>query len=207
MNSKVSIDDFKVITRGLLAAYPRSNFIPNEFTFNLWYKALCDIPYPVLNRASYRYIQSNVYPPTIADIRAVAMDMTVDAGTEASQEWDRLLRALGMAYAPESEAVWEGLPPITKLVVGGYSAFRAWGNTDTSSLESVQRPMFIKRYEEYKQREQREMSVQEAVRVPLPSIESREVKAIEHDTRAGTGVPAPKDLMDKMRRRLGGTVE
>lgn len=206
--SRISIDDFRVITRGLLSAYPRDNFIPNEFTFNLWYKALCDIPYPVLNRAAYRYIQSHTYPPTIADIRSAAMDMTVETGTEASQEWDRLLRALGMAYAPESETVWEGLPLITKLVVGGYATFKAWGNTDTSSLESVQRPMFIKRYEEYKKREQREMAMQASVRMTLPSVEAREVKAIGQDTHAAQGVPAPKDRMEELRKRLlGGTVE
>ena len=84
----------------------------------------------------------------------------------ASQAWDQLLRALRNAYAPESERIWNELPEITKQIVGGYATFRAWGNTETASLETVQRPMFMKRFEELQSRIRKEAAVDEKFREP-----------------------------------------
>ena len=181
MNNRINIEDFRQIMHVLTAAYPNSKLIPDEFTFNLWYTRLQDIPYLTLKRAADNYIMTNRYAPTIADMRTYAQDMDVAFDMLAAQAWDQLLRALRMSYAPESEQVWKELPEITKQCVGGYSTFRAWGNTDTASLESVQRPMFIKRYEVYQSRERKELSVPEGLRKkPLPSISGSEHTAIEY---------------------------
>jgi len=197
--------------RALSAAYPRDNFIPDEYSFNLWYTRLQDIPYLTLKRAADNYIMTNRYAPTIADMRTYAQDMDVAFDMLAAQAWDQLLRALRMSYAPESEQVWKELPEITKQCVGGYSTFRAWGNTDTASLESVQRPMFIKRFEVYQSRERKELSVPEGLRKkPLPSLSGSEHKAIEaklmeqpKSTRQPSGKSRADDLAE-LRKRLYG---
>lgn len=206
MNNKISVQDFRTIVRALSAAYPRDNFIPDEYSFNLWYTRLQDIPYLTLKRAADNYIMTNRYAPTIADMRTYAQDMDVAFDMLAAQAWDQLLRALRMSYAPESEQVWNDLPEITKQCVGGYATFRAWGNTDTASLESVQRPMFVKRFEVYQSRERKELSVPEGLRKkPLPTVETMAgtQKAIEADTEKRESVPAPADRMKKLRERLG----
>ena len=206
MNNRINIEDFRQIIHVLTAAYPNSKLIPDEFTFNLWYTRLQDIPYLTLKRAANNYIMTNRYAPTIADMRTYAQDMDVAFDMLAAQAWDQLLRALRMSYAPESEQVWKELPEITKQCVGGYSTFRAWGNTDTASLESVQRPMFIKRYEVYQSRERKELSVPEGLRKkPLPSISGSEHTAIEEKpvTPDKNRTEAPADKMAELRRRLG----
>lgn len=206
MNNKISVQDFRTIVRALSAAYPRDNFIPDEYSFNLWYTRLQDIPYLTLKRAADNYIMTNRYAPTIADMRTYAQDMDVAFDMLAAQAWDQLLRALRMSYAPESEQVWNDLPEITKQCVGGYATFRTWGNTDTASLESVQRPMFVKRFEVYQSRERKELSVPEGLRKkPLPTVETMAgtQKAIEADTEKRESVPAPADHMKKLRERLG----
>lgn len=206
MNNKISVQDFRTIVRALSAAYPRDNFIPDEYSFNLWYTRLQDIPYLTLKHAADNYIMTNRYAPTIADMRTYAQDIDVAFDMLAAQAWDQLLRALRMSYAPESEHVWNDLPEITKQCVGGYATFRAWGNTDTASLESVQRPMFVKRFEVYQSRERKELSVPEGLRKkPLPTVETMAgtQKAIEADTEKRESVPAPSDHMKKLRERLG----
>lgn len=205
MKNKLSIEDFRVIVRGLQAAYTRDNFIPNEYTFNLWYTALQDIPYPSLNRASTSYIMSNRFPPTIADIRQLAYDLTSQPDELPSAAWNQLLRALRMSYAPNSEDVWNQLPDITKKVVGGYATFRAWGNTELSALESVQRPMFVKRFEEYTQRAREAAAIPQALRKPQQALPEPPAKpAIEDRRRTGESVQAPQAMMKRLREKLGG---
>ena len=165
-----------------------------------------DIPYPTLHRALLNYIMTNRYAPTIADMRAYVQDMETALETLASQAWDQLLRALRDAYAPNSEEVWNGLPETIKQCVGGYATFRAWGNTDTGALESVQRPMFMKRFEVFQKRDRTEARVPEGLRKkPLPMISTMAgvQKAIEADIEKQEAVSAPADKMEQLRKRLG----
>jgi hypothetical protein len=124
--------------------------------------------------------------------------------TIPSAAWNQLVRALRRSYAPDSEQVWEQLPDITKMIVGGYSAFRQWGNMSVESLESVQRPMFIKRFEEYQRREMQNMSIPASVRVPQPTLPAEPKREQIEQKHTGGGVEAPADLMQKMRERLKG---
>ena len=208
MKNKLSIEDFRTLVRALQAAYTRESFIPNEYTFNLWYTTLQDIPYPSLNKACQNYIMTNKFPPTIADIRQLAYDMSAQPEELSSQAWNQLLRALREAYAPNSEQVWEQLPEITKNIVGGYATFRAWGNTELSALESVQRPMFLKRYEEMQYRVRREAAIPEPIRKPLPSLTSSEHTAIEYKSEEQPKEPAKPsgrskaDDLAELRKRL-----
>lgn len=206
MRNRLGIEDFRTIIRGLQAAFPRDNFIPNEYTFNLWYTTLQDIPYPSLLKASQNYIMTNRFPPTIADLRQLAYDMSVKPDVLASQAWNQLLRALRMSYAPDSRDVWEQLPEITKQCVGGYATFRAWGNTELSALESVQRPMFVKRYEEIQYRTRREDAVPEAIRKPLPTLadEHLAIESIEKPQDKSGSVECPQDRLAELRKKLGG---
>jgi hypothetical protein len=210
LNNKISVQDFRTIVRALSAAYPRDNFIPDEYSFNLWYTRLQDIPYITLKRAADNYIMTNRFAPTIADMRSYAQDMDVAFDMLAAQAWDQLLRALRMSYAPESEQVWNELPDVTKQCVGGYATFRAWGNTENSSLESVQRPMFIKRFEELQKRVRKEGSAQERFREPLPSLMTAEQKTIDYRPETPDKAPAKPsgrsraDDLAELRKRLSG---
>ena len=118
------------------------------------------------------------------------------------------MRALRNAYAPESERIWNELPDITKQIVGGYATFRAWGNTETASLESVQRPMFVKRFEELQNRIRKEGAVMERFREPLPSLSGSEHTAIEYKAETEDREPAKPsgrsraDDLAELRKRL-----
>lgn len=202
MQNRITMDDFKVIVKILKAAYPRDNFIPNEYTFNLWYKALQDIQYPTLNKAATNYIMTNKFPPTIADIRSLSYRLTNRPDMMASAAWNQLLRALRQSYSPEAETVWEQLPERTRLIVGGFTTFRAWGNTSLESLESVQRPMFIKRWEEYQRREMTQAAIPAGLRTPQPAIEQAPRAQIEDKQEHGDGVEAPVDMMKALKERL-----
>ena len=202
MKNRISLDDFKVVIKGLTTAYPQQSFIKDEYALNLWYTALQDIPYPTLNKAATNYIMTHRFPPTIADLRELSYRLSNSAPIMAPNAWNQLIRALRQAYAPNSENIWDQLPDITKQIVGGYSTFRQWGNTSLETLEGVQRPMFIKRFEEYQHREMTAAITPAGVRLPQPALpDTPKVEQIEQKKEGG-GVEAPADMMKALRERL-----
>ena len=202
MRNRVSFDDFKTVAKGLTTAYPQQNFLKDEYALNLWYTALQDIPYPTLNKAATNYIMTHRFPPTIADLRELSYRLSNSAPMMAPNAWNQLIRALRQAYAPNSKDIWDQLPDITKQIVGGYSTFRQWGNTSLETLEGVQRPMFIKRFEEYQHREMTAAITPASVRPPQPALpETPKHEQIEQKKEGG-GVEAPADMMKALRERL-----
>ena len=175
-------------------------------TIRLWTMTLQDVPFNDASYALVAWFQTEHWAPLPSDIRAKVYNLKTGPDALASQAWEQLLRALRNAYAPESEKVWEELPEATKTIVGGYATFKAWGNTETTSLESVQRPMFIKRFEELQARNRKEGAAQPKFREPIPALPNAcpEQMIPQIEDQSGNGVPAPEDRMKKLRERLGG---
>ena len=204
MKTTISLDDFRTVIRGLSAAYTSNDFIPNEYTFNLWYKALHDIDYVTLNKAAQAYMMTNKFPPTIADIRRIAFDLVLPADEIAAEEWQRLMKALGQAGRPDAMEYWKALPEITREIVGGFSEFREWSLLPITDLMTVHRPMFIKRYEERMKRKRLTAPLPVQLRNPERMLEEHLPPLIENrkqpPTRQGTAAPA--DMIEKLRERL-----
>ena len=177
-------------------------------TIKLWTGTLQDISFTEASYALVSWFQTEHWPPLPADIRAKVYNLNTEPDVLASQAWDQLLRALRNAYAPESERIWNELPDITKQIVGGYATFRAWGNTETASLESVQRPMFVKRFEELQSRIRKEGAVMERFREPIPALQGSEHTAIEYKAEEQPKEPAKPsgrlraDDLAELRKRL-----
>ena len=204
MKATTSLEDFRTIMGALIAAYPRDNFIPNEYTFTLWYSALHDLGYPVLNRAAQSYIMANKFPPTIADIRQLAYDLDAPADALAAEEWARLMKALGQAGSPDAVERWKKLPEVTREIVGGFSEFREWSLLPATDLMTVQRPMFIKRFEERTKQKRLSAPLPIQLRKPERTLEEHLPPLIEdrQDQKTGRGTAAPADLIAKLRERL-----
>lgn len=201
MVNRLSKDDFKIVMASLKSAYP--NWSIDQHGVNLWYSTLQDIPYPTLNKAALNYVMTHKFAPTIADLRELSYRLSTDAPMLAPAAWNQLIRALRQAYSPDSEMYWDQLPDLTKKIVGGYTTFRQWGNTSLETLESVQRPMFIKRFDEYQRREMVDKITPVSVRPPQTAIPETPQKNLIEEKKQG-GVEAPEELMKKLRERLGG---
>lgn len=201
MVNRLSKDDFKIVMASLKSAYP--NWSIDQHGVNLWYSTLQDIPYPTLNKAALNYVMTHKFAPTIADLRELSYRLSTDAPMLAPAAWNQLIRALRQAYSPDSEMYWEQLPDLTKKIVGGYTTFRQWGNTSLETLESVQRPMFLKRFEEYQRREMMDKITPISIRPPQTAIpETPQRNLIEE--RKSEGVEAPEEMLRKLKERLKG---
>ena len=214
MQNRITLADFSVVIRGLKAVYTNKDFIPDEVTLNVWYRALQDIDYPTLDRAAQSYMMSNHYAPQISDLRDYAYNLTAPADDLAAEEWARLMKALGYAGLPDNEAFgyWERLPEVTKEIVGGFSEFKAWANTPTVDLMSVQRPMFIKRFEEKSRILRSRGSVPSGLAPPIKQLTAETAAMLED--RSNTGRPnsgeraemseKTQKLIDEFKRKMNG---
>lgn len=66
-------EQLAAILRGISAAYPRSEWTAD--TVSAYSTHLADLPAELVAAAARRWIQSERYPPTIADVRRVATDI------------------------------------------------------------------------------------------------------------------------------------
>lgn len=198
--------EFKQILAGIQCAYPRYAVVTTDEAFKLWYASLKDIDAVALKKATQQHIMTNPYPPAISELRQRAFNLTAPADDIAAAEWDRLMRSLSRAHSPEGHEVWESLPTLTKELVGGFHSFLAWSSTPTEQLESVQRPMFIKRFETKTAQNRQQASAPVQLRDPQRQLETKPVQQIEEheNPEPGEKIGAPPELMRSLRQRLFG---
>ena len=72
-------EEFKILVKAMKAVYAQPTFIPDKDAFDVWYGLLQDLPYEQANLAIQKYMTSERFPPTIADIRTKATEIIAPA--------------------------------------------------------------------------------------------------------------------------------
>lgn len=68
--------EFSLFSMALKAYYPRENLLPSKESMQLWHKQLEDIPYQVAEASLNKWVATNKWSPSIADIREMALGVT-----------------------------------------------------------------------------------------------------------------------------------
>lgn len=140
-------EEFKVLVKGMKAVYAQATFIPDQDAFNIWYELLKDIPYSQANVAVQKYMLTEKFPPTIADIRAKAVEIVEsrDSSMSELEAWALVRKAIGNSgYHAEEE--FEKLPEACKRAVGTPQNLREWAVMDSDAVATVEQSHFIKSY-------------------------------------------------------------
>lgn len=106
-------EEWTTLVKALKSVYTSPNFLPDEWSVKLWYSMLKDIPYEVLNIGIQRYIGTNRYPPTIADLRASISPKEQDW----SEAWEEVKRAVRMYGSYNEAKALESMSPFTREIV------------------------------------------------------------------------------------------
>lgn len=113
MNKK----EFATFTMALKTYYPRENLLPNEQAMELWFSQLQDIPFEVAQAGLQKWVATNKWSPSIADIREMYASITQGELPDWGDAWDEVQRAIRyFGHYREDEAM-ESLSPLTKKVV------------------------------------------------------------------------------------------
>lgn len=143
-------DEFKVLVKGMKAIYSQPTFIPDQDAFNMWFALIGDLPYEVCNVSVQKYMLTNKFPPTVADIRELASNVVNGDPLSWGEAWERALTAVRRYGSYNQAEALNSLDPVTRKCVDsiGYMTLCMSENI------MVERAHFQKIFEVMSKREQ-----------------------------------------------------
>lgn len=211
----MTFKEFGIIADAIKTYFPRDNVLPTENAMSLWYDGLKDLSYPIVNIALKKYVQTNKFAPTIADIReqAALLDkQNQNYELNETKAWSIVWKAIcNSGYHAEEE--FEKLPPIIQKTVGSPAQLREWamledidGNTITVLQSNFQRTF---RVEQKRENDRQKLSpeirklLKSALENPKIETQQRELTVSEERMIAEKrAVQAPEGFMEEVKRRL-----
>ena len=109
--------EFAIFASALRTYYPKENILPNAQAMELWFKQLSDIPYNVAEVTLNKWVATNKWSPSIADIREQATGITQGEAKEWGEAWQDVLRAIRLYGSYQELEALESLDEITRKVV------------------------------------------------------------------------------------------
>jgi hypothetical protein len=147
--------EFSIFASALRTYYPREKLLPNEQAMELWYNQLKDIPYKVAEASLNKWVATEKWSPSIADIRQTATEMVSTTSYDWGDGWeqvDKAIKKYGMYN--EAEAL-ESMDAITRQAVQRLG----FKNICTSDNYQADRANFRMIYEKLAEREKKENQV------------------------------------------------
>lgn len=132
-------EEFMVIAKTLKAVYTDPKFLPDMDALNIWYMFMQDLDYRTISNAIAKYISTNKWPPTVADIRGMAVEVTAPPEDTLGEleAWALVQKAIrNGTYGAERE--FEELPPIVQKAVGDPSNIREWAQAEDDAKTVIQ---------------------------------------------------------------------
>lgn len=109
----MNYNEFKAIAKILKSTYTSERFLPDKDAMNVWFTMLEDLPIEVVKPTVQKYMLTEKFPPTIADIRGLAVEATDGKQADWGEGWQEVKRAISRyGCSRESEAL-DSLSPTT----------------------------------------------------------------------------------------------
>lgn len=158
--------EFATFAMALKTYYPKEGLLPNEQALELWYKQLQDIDYKVAEAALNKWVATNKWSPTIADIREQAAAISTGDIPDWGDGWEQVLRAIRLYGSYEPQKALDSMDGLTRKCVERLG-FR---NICMSENISADRANFRMMYETLAERQKKEMQLPAATRTLISSI-------------------------------------
>ena len=144
-----------------------NNLLPNEAAMELWFRELQDIPFPVAEAALQKWVHTEKWSPSIAELRAMAASVIHGEQLTWGESWERFKMAV-RRYGRDGEAkAMESLDPLSRQCakILGYRQFCVSDEND----EMTHRAHYQRIFESLAEREK----TQQQVALPLQKIIER----------------------------------
>ena len=169
-------EQFKILCKGMKAVYTQATFLPDADAFNIWFALLGDLEYPILNAAIQKYMLTNKFPPTIADLREIATTIQIGDVPDWGEGWEKVLQAIRhFGYYRESEAM-QTMDSLTQTCVKRLG----WRNLCMSENSNQDRANFRMIYEQLAERTKKEATLPISLNNTIKQLNAAAVKQIEN---------------------------
>ena len=165
--------EFGAFASAIRTYYPREQILPNNEAMTLWYRELHDIPAAVAEAALRKWVATNKWSPSIADIRELAATVQNGELPDWGEGWKQVCAAITRyGYMGQRQAL-ESMDELTRECVRRLG----WQSLCMSTNATADRANFRQCYETLAKREQTSrqlaLPLQQAInRLQLRSTES-----------------------------------
>lgn len=109
--------EFSLFAMALKTYYPREQILPNQQAMELWFREICDIPYNVAEMALRKWVATNKWSPSIADIREMTSGIVNGDPMTWGESWEKALNAVRRFGSYNKGAALDSLDPLTRKCV------------------------------------------------------------------------------------------
>jgi hypothetical protein len=184
----VTPKEFSSFVMALRTYYSKENILPNEQAIKLWYEELKDIPSFVADAALRKWVATNKWSPTIAEIRATATEIQTGDDITWGESWRKLKDAVRRFGIDREQEALASFDPITRKVVQ-YFGYREFCISSTDE-EMAQRAHFQRIFETVSQREKTDNSLPPELREAIGMIQQN-----NGQNRIGSGLTQIKGII------------
>lgn len=167
--------EFATFAAALRTYYPKEQLLPNQQAMELWFRELQDIPYQVAETALRKWVATNKWSPSIAEIREAVTGITKERIPDWSEAWETVLNAVRTYGSYQPVEAMASLDERTRACVKRIG-FR---NICMSENISVERANFRRIYEATAERDAHEMVLPAPVKQAIAEIMGSEQLMIE----------------------------
>lgn len=157
--------EFATLAMAIRTYYPKEQILPNKQAMELWYRELQDIPANVAEAALRKWVATNKWSPSIAELREMAAEVRNGEIPDWGEGWERVLTAIRRFGSYREREALDSLDPMTRTCVQRLG-FR---NICMSENISYDRANFRMMYESLAEREQ----TRQQMALPLQEVISR----------------------------------
>ena len=196
----MNAQEFANFAAALRTYYSRENILPNKQAMELWFRQLQDIPYDAAEAILSKWVATNKWSPSIADIRdGMAEIQNGGAVEDWGEGWNKAMAAI-RKYGSYNEAeALDSLPPLTRETVRrlGYKSL-CW-----SENQIADRANFRQVYEILEKRQVEDRKIPLPVREKIAGLMAGFAKPMEAETQT---LPRPLDDDERaaIRRMMEG---
>lgn len=172
--------EFATFAMAIKTYYPRENLIPNEQAMNLWFIQLQDLDYKTAELVLNKWVATNKWSPSIAEIRAGAAEITQERILDWGEAWEKVLKAVWHFGSYEPEKAMESLDELTRAAVKriGYHEICMSQNI------AVERANFRDTYNLLLERQKERQQIAPQILAMIETAQKENIKALEEKSAA-----------------------
>lgn len=176
MNKK----EFATFAMALKTYYPRENLIPNDKALELWFMQLKDLDYKTIEIVLNKWVATNKWSPSIAEIREAAAEITSPAIPDWGEAWEKVLKVVWHYGSYEPEKAMAELDEITAAAVKRVGYYEICQSTNIA----VERANFRDIYNNLAERKKTRQQIAPQILAMIETAQKENIKALEEKSTA-----------------------
>lgn len=169
--------EFAKFCMALKTFYSRENLLPNNEAIELWYGQLQDIPFELAEAVLNKWVATNKWSPSIAEIREMAAE--IKEGPNINREWgdgwQQVISAVRRYGRYNVESAMNSFDEITRKCVENIGFL----NICQSENISVERANFRMLYERHMERKKQDAQLPEGLKLLIGQMQLKTIEGGE----------------------------